>query len=269
MDDKIDDFGSHEMQGHEQDAGSRTPSRSGAKAGMLLACTVGLLALPSAVLAFTVTFDSTQKPGARGEIAPMSPQAQGADFASAIPLRSLAKGQLFPFTPAETPDQPDRSVTVAVRVDSATANAITVRGRSRMAGGETDASKLRIASSAFNLGVSRGYRNFSQDLVASVPTRPNAEMPDLGNFSLKPGAKPEDGRFSPRISIDEKQAAGRAPRTFAGDASEVDLGGAYRLTKNLDVTAGVRYSQERERLVPLTDGKQDSQAVYVGTQFSF
>jgi hypothetical protein len=31
----------------------------------------------------------------------------------------------------------------------------------------------------------------------------------------------------------------------------------------------VRYSQERERLTPLTDGKQDSQAVYVGTQFSF
>jgi hypothetical protein len=31
----------------------------------------------------------------------------------------------------------------------------------------------------------------------------------------------------------------------------------------------VRYSQERERLRPLTDGKQDSQAVYVGTQFRF
>ncbi|MFC3213373.1 hypothetical protein [Novosphingobium panipatense] len=41
------------------------------------------------------------------------------------------------------------------------------------------------------------------------------------------------------------------------------------MTENLDVTAGVRYSQDRERLVPLTDGKQDSQAVYVGTQFKF
>lgn len=262
MEDRIDDYGIH-----EPDAETRSPSRSGAKAGLVLACTVSLLALPSAVLAFTVSFDSAPKTDR--EIAPMDPQAQGADFASAIPLRSLAKGQLFPFTPAETPDQPDRAVTVAVRVDSATAQAITVRGKSRIASGETDASKLRIASSAFNLGVSRGYRNFAPDLVASVQRKPNGELPDLGDFSLKPGAEPDDARFSPRISIDEKQAAGRAPRTFAGDAGEVDLGGAYRLTKNLDVTAGVRYSQDRERLVPLTDGKQDSQAVYVGTQFRF
>jgi len=35
------------------------------------------------------------------------------------------------------------------------------------------------------------------------------------------------------------------------------------------VTAGVRYSQERDRLGPLTDGTQDSQAVYLGTQFRF
>jgi len=101
-----------------------TPSRSGARAGVLLACAVGLLALPSAVLAFTVTFDDSDNAGAGRTITPMDTQARGADLASAIPLRSLAKGQLFPFTPAETPDQPERAVTVAVRVDSATANAM-------------------------------------------------------------------------------------------------------------------------------------------------
>jgi opacity protein-like surface antigen len=71
--------------------------------------------------------------------------------------------------------------------------------------------------------------------------------------------------------VDEKQAAGRAPRTFAGEGEDqVDVGGSYRLTRNLNVTAGVRYSQQdRERLHPLTDGKQDNQAVYVGTQFRF
>lgn len=261
MNDGIEDLGKV-----EGPSASSALSRPGTTAGLILACTVGLLALPSAVLAFTVSFDNT--PGSR-EIAPMGPQPQGADLANAIPLRSLAKGQLFPFTPAETPDQPDRAVTVAVRVDSQTAKAITVRGRSRIAAADADPGKLRIASSPFNLGVSRGYRNFSPDLVASAQRRPSGELPDMGNFSLKPGAQPNDGRFSPRISIDDKQAAGRAPRTFAGDAGEVDLGGAYRVTKNLDVTAGVRYSQDRERLVPLTDGKQDSQAVYVGTQFHF
>ena len=70
--------------------------------------------------------------------------------------------------------------------------------------------------------------------------------------------------------IDETQSAGRAPRTFAGDSDDlVDVGGSYRVAKNLDLTAGVRYSQERERLLPLTDGKQDNQAVYLGTQFHF
>ena len=46
--------------------------------------------------------------------------------------------------------------------------------------------------------------------------------------------------------------------------------GSYRLTRNFDVTAGVRYTQERDRLAPVVDtAKQDSQAVYIGTQFHF
>jgi hypothetical protein len=49
----------------------------------------------------------------------------------------------------------------------------------------------------------------------------------------------------------------------------VDVGGSLRVSRNLDVTAGVRYSQELERLRPITDGKQDNQAVYVGTQYRF
>jgi len=77
-------------------------------------------------------------------------------------------------------------------------------------------------------------------------------------------------RLAPRIELDTRERAGRAPRTFEGQGDyQVDLGGSYRLTRNLDVTAGVRYSPERDRLLPLTDGKKDSQAVYVGTQFRF
>jgi hypothetical protein len=47
------------------------------------------------------------------------------------------------------------------------------------------------------------------------------------------------------------------------------VGGAYRVVGNLNVTAGVRLSQESDRLTPLTDGVEDSQAVYVGTQLRF
>ena len=48
-----------------------------------------------------------------------------------------------------------------------------------------------------------------------------------------------------------------------------DLGGSYSVTRNLAVTAGVRYKSEDQRLPRLTDNRRDSQAVYVGTAFRF
>jgi hypothetical protein len=49
----------------------------------------------------------------------------------------------------------------------------------------------------------------------------------------------------------------------------VDVGGSYALTRNLDVTAGMRYRTDRERLARLADDRRDSRAVYVGTAFRF
>lgn len=245
-------------------------TRGGMKGSLLLAGCVMLLALPSAVLAFSTDFGGHSTTANDGQIDSLAPEATQENLSRAISMRSLAKGELFPFTPAGTPNRQDRAVTVAVRVDPEAAQAIIVHGRAPMAQAVQDPGRLRIAPTAFNLGVSRGYQNFAQNLVPQAPSRPMAELPDLKRFSLSPGpSKGEEPRLTPRISIDEKKVSGRAPRTFAMDGGEVELGGAYRVTDNLDVTAGVRYSQERERLVPLTDGKQDSQAVYVGTQFKF
>jgi hypothetical protein len=245
-------------------------TKGGATAGVLLAGAVSLLALPSAVLAFSTDFSPELATAPSGEtIKTLQGGDASSDLARPIPIRSLAKGRLYLFTPAKTPNRPDRSVTVAVRVDPWAAKGISVLGRK-----DTPvivANPLRIAPNAFNLGVQRGYHNFAQNLVPQAEGR-KSDTPDLSSrFSLAPRAKGDDSRFSPRIAFDEKQAAGRAPRTFAGDREDqVDVGGAYRVTRNLDVTAGVRYSQERDRLVPLTtDGRQDNQAVYVGTQFRF
>jgi hypothetical protein len=250
-------------------------AKGGMTAGALLACAVALLALPSAVLAFSTGFapQSPEEPAApeASEAGPASAQVR---LARAIPLRSLGDslglGQMFPFTPAKTPNRPDRSVTVAVRVDALVVRGIRLRGTGPERLAEAGPTPVKIAPTAFNLGVSRGYRGFAPGLVAPGDTRAS-ELPDLTGFSIAPGVKPTESRFSPRIVIDEKQAAGRAPRTFAGDREDrVDVGGSYRVTRNLDVTAGVRYSQDqRDRLKPLTDGQQDSQAVYVGTQFRF
>ena len=63
---------------------------------------------------------------------------------------------------------------------------------------------------------------------------------------------------------------GRAPRLVANDENyQLDVGGSYKLGRNVELTGGVRYKIERDRLAPLSDTRRDSQAVYVGTAFKF
>jgi hypothetical protein len=246
--------------------------RGGTAAGLLLPCAVVALALPSAVLAFSSSI--MVRPVAEPEVeAPTSALAAprvDPQLAEAISLRMLPKGQGFHFTPAGTATRPDRSITVAVRVDSDSARAISLR-KGLDSAPALSAATLRIAPTAFNLGVSRGgYQSFGST-AAVVPESRKLDMPDLSTFRLgsaKAGSGPS--RFSTRLLVDEHEKTGRAPGTFetAGQPT-VDLGGSYRVTGNLNVTAGVRYSADRDRIAPLTDGKQDSQAVYLGTQFRF
>jgi len=245
-------------------------SRSGITAGVLLAGAVSLLALPSAVLAITARFEpDIQATAATETMARIKDEASLVALSRQNPVRSLAKGQLYPFTPAGSPNRPDRSVTVAVRVNSGELQVISVQRLRKVQNGDGENALLRIAPNAFNLGVSRGYRNFSQDLVPPADDRAG-RLPDYGRFSIAPGKQAGASRFSPRIVIDAKHKAGQAPRTFVGDREDrIDVGGSYRVTDHLDVTAGLRYSEGRDRLLPLTDGKQDNQAVYVGTQFRF
>lgn len=242
-------------------------ARSGVPTGLFLAGAVVVLALPSAVLAFSSRLDVAAERIGTGPVA-ASDAARVLDESQA---RSLAQVRGFRFTPAGTPSRPDRAVTVAVRVDPQVAREITVQGRRVAAAGKGAApTPLQLAPSAFKLGVSRGYQSFAQTIVPPAEKRAN-DIPDLADFP-KPGtSRSGTSRFAPRITLDERAPLGRAPRTFGGEGEDrVDVGGSLRLTKNLDVTAGVRYSsQERERLRPLTDGKQDNQAVYVGTQFRF
>ncbi len=243
---------------------------AGLTTGAMLASAVGLLALPSAVLAFTARFEPGGTAAAHDNgAAVLDRVASAPGYSRNFPASSLARGTLYPFTPASSPTRPDRSVTVAVRVDAETARALTVLAPRIGAREQNEGPEVRIAPTGFSLGVSRGYANFAQNLGRKDEAQSPA-IADPSHFSIANGPGARDTRFNPRIVMDETLPAGRAPRTFAGDGDDqVDLGGSYRVTRNLDVTAGVRYSQERERLIPPADGKQDNQAVYVGTQFRF
>ncbi|RVQ67856.1 hypothetical protein EKN06_06565 [Croceicoccus ponticola] len=253
----------------------------------LLAGTACLLALPSALAA--VSGDSVSlrdvismrdiSVSASGGLGAFTPASINPKLMASLRRASDARGEvsssLFRFTPAGAAKQGSRSVTVAVRVDPETARAISVRKVSAEAGRGVAA----VDSLVFNLGVARGYQSFSQApaLAPQAITRSltlpseigNVAAPDLRSFTPAKSASGK-GRFSPTVELEAENAPGTTPRTFGGAGEmSVDVGGAYRVADNLRVTAGIRYSSERDRLAPVTDGQQDSQAVYVGTRFRF
>ncbi len=244
-------------------------NRGATAASVMLAGAVSMLALPSAVLAFASRFDAPAvASGSDGPAASFMPANVDPRLARSITVRALSKGRTFRFTPAATASRMDRSLTVAVRLDANSTRTLSARGK----GGEiAGSSALRIAPTAYSLGATRGYRSFAQNGGGSTgPDIRRIEMPDLASYRPRGSTAPADpSRFAPRIALDEREKSGRSPRTFEQSDQTVDLGGSYRVTGNLNVTAGVRYSSDRDRLVPLTDGRQDSQAVYLGTQFRF
>jgi hypothetical protein len=245
----------------------------GLPAGVLLASTVGLLALPSAVLAFSSRFEARYLEAAADSNESYQPPKLADGTNGKIPMPVLSKHGQFRFTPAGSANRPGRSVTVAVRVDPQWSQTILVRGTApRRSINNPEASPVQIAPMAFNLGVSRGYHSFAEKLVPAGKVK-SIDLPVAPSFAdngiSNRNRDEPPSRFNPKIVLDQKLATGRAPRTFSLSEERVDVGGSYRVTRNLDVTAGIRYSQDRDRLQPLTDRKKDNQAVYVGTQFRF
>ena len=210
---------------------------------------------------------------------PFTPAQIDPALAARVASDLADKGDVMRFTPAAglSGDAGSRMMNVAVRVDDATARSITVRSPARALAERpgvvsSGAARIAIGSTRYDLGVARGYRKFANPtgVAKRLPDGvAKLAMPDLAEFRpAKPDERPS--RFQPRIALEQDERAGRSPHTLQGLGEQaVELGGAYRVTRNLDVTAGVRLSQDRDRLDPLTDGVEDNQAVYVGTQLKF
>ncbi|MEO1730460.1 MAG: hypothetical protein AAFR64_06950 [Pseudomonadota bacterium] len=226
-----------------------------------------MLALPTASLAL-VGFglaDTSEEAEALDLFTPAS-----VDPALAARVADKAREKGLRFTPAGVnPALRGGTVTVAVRVDDDTAKAITIRdandavpGLGQGVGG--------LQTSRFDLGIARGYQSFARTVELPASVR-ELSVPDLSEFApLESSLESEPGRLQPRIELEDERLAGRSVNTLDDlGAQTVDLGGSFRITPGVDVTAGVRLSQERERLGPLTNSVQDSQAVYVGTQIKF
>jgi len=180
---------------------------------------------------------------------------------AAILARSGLPDNGFRFTPAESRRGSGRAVTVAVRARSTRA----LQTASRLPGAA--APSVSLAPIAYNLGVSVGWKRFAVsgdvahvDLITQPGGREHADV----------GVSYTGKRVSGRLQAASDRPLADTPVLIGDKPSySVDLGGSYSLTRNLDVTAGVRYKSERDRLPKITDNRRDSQAVYVGTAFRF
>ncbi|MGZ2412387.1 porin-like protein [Sphingomonas sp. F9_3S_D5_B_2] len=181
-------------------------------------------------------------------------------LAKAFANRPLSLTDLT-FTPAAAKGRPSQ-VRVAIRARAA---APAVRGVAA-ASAPTKLTSLTVAS--YNLGVALGWRRFA--VSGDVAKSKDAEHTLGGRETAVVGVSYSVPRFTGRVAVGADRPQGRAVAALReGEAYSLDLGGSYSLSKRLDLTGGVRYQVDRERLTPLRDERRDSQAVYVGTAFKF
>ena len=98
-----------------------------------------------------------------------------------------------------------------------------------------------------------------------------APLSDLGKggFRLDERAQ-KPSKFSTNIKLDQnKEMAPPARGSAASGDYKLDVGGSFSISRKIDVTAGVRYASENDRVIPLADNRKDSEAVYVGTKIRF
>jgi hypothetical protein len=169
----------------------------------------------------------------------------------------------FSFTPSDSRRGSARAVTVAVRARSTR----TALAAERAATASAVPATVNLAPVAYSLGVAVGWRRFALsgdmtkvDLAGAPGSR---EAMDLGvSYTGK--------RLSGQVRAATDRPLAGTPRLIEqGPVYSVDAAASYRLTHNLDVTAGVRYKSERDRLQKLADDRRNSQSVYVGTAFRF
>lgn len=234
-------------------------------AGVGLGALVAAAIVVSPALGFPGQDDSPHRPatfGFEGGIGSFTPAAADPRLAAALAKSGLGATSGFRFTPSERHEGDRHDVTVAVR---ARATHAAARNAREMA----DNDDLRIAPIAYDLGVAVGWKRFA---ISGDVTRLDLGAMPGSRQSADIGISYTGRRVSARVKVGTEKPINDAPALIQdAPSSMIDVGGSYSLTRNLDVTAGVRYKSEqaRDRLQRLDDNRRDSQAVYIGTAFRF
>lgn len=166
----------------------------------------------------------------------------------------------FRFTPSGGDSK--RAVTVAIRArtnrpNTAPGTMITANPSAIYAG---------LAPSAYSLGASLGWKHFA--LSGDFSRIDGGAVPDTRELA-DIGVSYSGSKWSTRLLFGAERATGKTNIAGPDEALSVDLGGSYSLTRNLELSGGLRYKSQRERIDQQSDQRRDSQAIYVGTAFRF
>lgn len=226
--------------------------------GSVVAFAAMALAVAPAIGASEIDRSVPKRAGPARNLGGFTPSSADPRLAAAFARSGLSNGE-FRFTPSEN-RQGNRPVTVAVRARS---TQIADAGQASVV-----APTVGLVPVAYNLGVAVGWKRFAVsgevaklDLAGQPGSREAADV--AVSYSLP--------RFTGRVKAGTDRALpGATPKLVEdGQSYSLDVGGSYSLTRNIDLTAGLRYKSERERLARFSDDRRDSQAVYVGTAFRF
>lgn len=190
-----------------------------------------------------------------------TPAAADPRLAAEFARRGAQLGS-FRFTPSSVSPDKSKAVKVAVRARAATpAQAV------RTLAENSALPVTAITPTAYNLGVSVGWKSFA--LSGDVAKVQGGAVPG-GREAAEVGISYSGKQFTGRVGVGAERSDPSQLRIVPQEQSySLDVGGSYRITRNLDVTGGVRYKIQQDRLEPLKDERRDSQAVYVGTAFRF
>jgi len=169
------------------------------------------------------------------------------------------------FTPSSATAR-DRPVTVAIRARAETP--AQARRDAEIAMAATSSNTSSITPIAYNLGVSVGWKRFA--IAGDLARVQGGLIPGRSRESADLGVSYSGRRWSTGVSVSADRPIETAPQIVGNEERvALDVGGSYSIARNIDITGGVRYQRERDRLQPVEDQRRDSQAVYVGTAFRF
>ena len=190
-----------------------------------------------------------------------TPAVSDPRLAAALARRGASLDSVFHFTPANSDRR--RGLQLSIR-----AHANTMAEAQRAAGTTSASAVTAITPSSYNLGVSLGWRRFaiSGDLAQAdagliAGTRESAQV----GMSYR-----ATRRLTGSVAVAAERAESSSRILADNQAYSLDVGGAFSISRHIDVTAGARYRIARDRLEPLApDSRRESRAVYVGTAFRF